>query len=94
VTSSSEQLKARLERIRTLLYRLARVKDAGVEAELIAQLTLESEAVSRLRAASTVNAAATGVSARTSPVECVPAARPIARVGARLRTGRRMARHG
>jgi hypothetical protein len=50
VTSSTEQINARLQRIRTLLHRLARVRDTVIEAELITQLTLETEAVRELRA--------------------------------------------
>ena len=50
VTSSTEEVNARLGRIRTLLHRLARVRDTGIEEELITQLTLETEAVRRLRA--------------------------------------------
>jgi hypothetical protein len=49
-TSSTEQIHVRLERMRTLLHRLARVRDSGIEAELITQLTLETEAVRELRA--------------------------------------------
>jgi hypothetical protein len=92
VTSSTEELKVRLERIRTLLHRLARVNDGGVEAELIAQLTLETEAVSRLRATSAVTVAGTRAPAPTGPGDRVSAARPVARVRARLRSGRRIAR--
>jgi hypothetical protein len=41
---------ARLERIRTLLHRLARVRDGAGEAELIGMITVETGAVRRARA--------------------------------------------
>jgi hypothetical protein len=51
MTSSADELKTRLERIRLLLHRLNRVRDSAVEAEIITQLTLETEAVRRAREA-------------------------------------------
>jgi hypothetical protein len=88
VTSSTEHLNARLQRIRTLLHRLARVRDTAIEAELITQLTLETESVRTLRA----NAGdATSESASTSSAQ--PAGRPrVAGAGHRVRAGRRVAR--
>jgi hypothetical protein len=94
VTSSSDELKERLERVRTLLYRLARVKDSSVEAELIAQLALETEAVSRLRAASGVNAEQKDPPVPARPVDRNTTVQPVARGRARQRTGRRIAGHG
>ena len=47
----TEEVNVRLERMRTLLHRLSRVRDTAVEAELITQLTLETEAVGRIRTA-------------------------------------------
>jgi hypothetical protein len=41
---------ARLERIRTLLHRLAHVRDGAGEAELIGMITVETDAVRRARA--------------------------------------------
>jgi hypothetical protein len=41
---------ARLERIRTLLHRLAHTRDGAGEAELIGMITLETDAVRRARA--------------------------------------------
>jgi hypothetical protein len=51
VPSPIDELQIRLDRIRTLLHRLNRVRDSAVEAEVITQLTLETEAVRRARAA-------------------------------------------
>jgi hypothetical protein len=51
MTSSADDLKTRFERIRLLLHRLNRVRDTAVEAEIITQLTLETEAVRRAQTA-------------------------------------------
>ena len=95
VTSSTEEVNARLERIRTLLHRLARVRDTGIEEELITQLTLETEAVRRLRA----NAAhATSEPASTSSsrggIEMDVDRARVAGDRVRVRVRRRIARHG
>lgn len=50
MSSSDRVLASRVKRIGTLLHRLSRVRDSSVEAELIAQLTLETEAVRKIRA--------------------------------------------
>jgi hypothetical protein len=95
VTTSTEQVQTRLERIRTLLHRLARVRDAGIEAELINQLTLETEAVRKLRAnAAHATSEATSTSSRRGgrKVDFDRATRAGAHVGGR--PARRVARHG
>ena len=49
--SSADDLKTRLERIRLLQHRLNRARDIAVQAEIITQLTLETEAVRRAQTA-------------------------------------------
>jgi hypothetical protein len=77
VTSKTDELKIRLNRIRTLLQRLNRVRDSATEAEIITQLTLETEAVRRVRAA----VAAAGSEAKSL------ATNPTAAAGTRSRDG-------
>jgi hypothetical protein len=95
VTSSTEQINAHLEKIRTLLHRLARVRDTGIEAELITQLTLETEAVRKLRAnAADATSEPASTSSRTAGIKVDFDRAPVARARLRVRTGRRIARHG
>jgi hypothetical protein len=119
VTSSTE-VKTRLDRIRLLVHRLNRVRDSALEAEIITQLTLETEAVDRARAAavaSTPTNSASAADLRASdssrsgpagdPLGADAGARPArsaqparfpsvrrAGVRTRIRTVRRIARHG
>jgi hypothetical protein len=51
MTTEQDPLAARFERVRTLVRRLSRVRNSSIEAELIAQLALETEAINRMRAA-------------------------------------------
>jgi len=90
----TQEVNLRLERIRTLLQRLSRVRDTALEAELITQLTLETEAVGRVRATGAhatpgqppISSAASPANAR---VRRAAAARPPVR--ARVRSRRRSA---
>jgi hypothetical protein len=119
VTSSTE-VKTRLDRIRLLVHRLNRVRDSALEAKIITQLTLETEAVDRARAAAVASTPANSASAanphasdscRSGPAgnslasdrearparNAQPARLPSVRragVRTRIRTVRRIARHG
>jgi hypothetical protein len=75
MTSSADDLKIRFERIRLLLHRLNRARDIGVEAEIITQLTLETEA---MRRAQTVTVAASDLAAARSGSDPRPAGQPAA----------------
>ena len=44
------QTERRVDRVRTLLHRLSRTRDIEIEAELISQISLETEAIGRERA--------------------------------------------
>jgi hypothetical protein len=68
VTSTNEELKTRLDRIRILVHRLSRVRDSALEAEIITELTLETEAVDRARAAALGSNPAKSASAINPPV--------------------------
>jgi len=76
-----------------LLHRLSRVRDTAVEAELITQLTLETEAVERLR---TTAANATPAEAPTSScsgrIKIEFGGRAVAGARVRVRARRRAAR--
>jgi hypothetical protein len=80
VTSLTDELKGRLDRIRTLLQRLNRVRDSAVEAEIITELTLETEAVRRVRAALALHGkrAVSGAehAAKSDRLTTLPDARP------------------
>ncbi len=95
VTSSTEEVHARLERIRTLLHRLARVRDTGIEAELITQLTLETEAVRRLRAnAADATSEPASTSSSHSGIKMDEDRARVAGDRVRIRVRRRITRHG
>jgi hypothetical protein len=88
----TQEVNQRLERIRSLLQRLTRVRDTAVEAELITQLTLETEALGRARE---TGAHATPGHVPTSsgavPVSFNFRQAPVTRARARVRPRRRRA---
>ena len=93
VVTPTQEVNLRLERIRTLLQRLSRVRDAALEAELITQLTLETEAVGRVHA-NGVHATpgqpptSSAATRATAPFRRTAAARTPVRVGVRSRRRR------
>jgi hypothetical protein len=89
VTSFSEELKTRLQRIRTLVHRLTHVRNSAIEAELITQLTLETEAVRRARAAAAASPPPAEQPATPARPTHIRVARPLTSIRPRVRAVRR-----